>query len=251
MGRDVPRKLVTPGAIRPRHEIEIIGLGRLERGAQGGRSGIGDRTWRQARMLIGVVSVRARQVGLMNGPAITAFEQGGVHGGGVAVELHPNLQPVAEHRRDKGPVGRYRGLLFDERRQRDRLVDIGGRAQALPFGAEALRENAAKLRGAGVAGEAVGVGEEIAFEGGSRRRKVMNNRRIARGGKKLRRGHPSQILHRGGDIEHVLPFRNRQLVIKNITPRDAAVYLDRRSRPGESVLARLQLQRRMDGAQRQ
>ena len=110
-------------------------------------------------MPIGVVAVEAGQVGLMNLSAITVFEQGGIHGGRVAIELHSQLQPILEHGRNQRPVGRYGRLLFDEGCQGDGLVNVGGGIEPRPFGAKALGENAAKLPCRGMASHAIRVGE--------------------------------------------------------------------------------------------
>src|ERR1035441_935620 len=88
VGGDVGGKLVAAGAIGARHEVERIALGGGERGADGSESGIGDGARRQALVAVGVIGMVAIQVAAIDDAAVIPLKQGGVDGGGVAIQLH-------------------------------------------------------------------------------------------------------------------------------------------------------------------
>src|SRR5262245_50354048 len=152
MGRKVLRELVPSRAIRTRDEIKVLGLRRRERGAQRGGARIGYRTGRKTGVLIGVVRVGASEIGLIDLAAKAAFEQGGVYGSGVAIELHSPIQTIVEHGPDQRPVGGHRSFLFDEGCQGDDLVNVARCSELRPFSPETLGEGSAKLPRTGVAG---------------------------------------------------------------------------------------------------
>src|SRR5262245_7443804 len=116
-------------------------------------------------MLIGVIRIDASQVRLMNRSTPAAFEHGAVHSSRVAIELHPDLQPVMKDGGDHGTVSGDGGFLLNQRSQSHCPMHIGLRTQALPFGAKALGKNAAKFAGGRMPRDAIGVWEEVAFEG--------------------------------------------------------------------------------------
>ena len=110
------------------------------------------------------------EVGGVDGAAPAVVEQGGVDDGGVGGEGHAAGEAVDEDSGDQGALGVLADLLFDEGGQDDGAGDVlcifGCQAELGGLLAEAVDHGGEDLLGRGVAGEAVGVGEEIAFEGG-------------------------------------------------------------------------------------
>src|ERR1039458_3590522 len=101
VGGDVGGKLVAAGAIGALHEVERIAVGGGERGADGGEAGIGDGTRWKAGVAVRVVGMLAIQVAAIDGAAVIPLEQGGIDGGGVAIELHADTQAVFEYAGDE------------------------------------------------------------------------------------------------------------------------------------------------------
>ena len=146
-------------------EVEVVGLGGVQGCAEGGYAGVGDGARGEAGVFVGVVGRGGLEVGGVDGAAPAVVEQGGVDDGGVGGEGHGPGEAVGEDAGDEGAFGLLAYLFFDERGHGDGaghggVVDAelgGGLAEAADHGGE-------DLEGRGVAGEAVGVGEEVAFE---------------------------------------------------------------------------------------
>src|ERR1039458_1644167 len=80
-------------------------------------------------------------------------------------------------------------------------MDISGGVEGAPGVAEAGGHEAAESFGGGVAAELVGIGEEIAFEGGGERVEIADEGGVAGGGEELPGGEEAELFHGSGDIE--------------------------------------------------
>src|SRR5262250_1737115 len=88
-------------------------------------SGIGDRSGRQASMLVRVIRVLTRKIGSKDRVAIAIFEQSRVDGGRIALQRHVLFQTILEYAGDKRPLARNPGFLFDQRGQSDGVMRFG------------------------------------------------------------------------------------------------------------------------------
>ena len=112
---------------------------------------------------------------------------------------------------DQGALGVLADLLFDEGGEDDccgsakLAIDAGAEAELGGDLAEALDHGGEDLGRRDVAGEAVGVGEEIAFERGGVGREVGDQRGLAAfGGEEGIAGAKAGGLDRLGDVEDVV-----------------------------------------------
>src|SRR5260370_6669467 len=113
MFADGSREMVAACAIALRDEKQVFRVDRIERGLERRSARIGDRTGRESGVLVGIVRVRILQIRLVNRPAITMLEERCVNGCRIAIEKHPDANPVPEDPRDSWPLAGYAGFFLD------------------------------------------------------------------------------------------------------------------------------------------
>ena len=120
------------GAVVAADEIQIVGVGRVSRGVERCLAGRGNRTGRQSRIAIRVVrrvegQIVASKIAVELPRALERIDHGRI-----ALQGHPDLEPVAVDGRDLGALGRLRRFLFDDRCQGDELPDRRRRDRLRP-----------------------------------------------------------------------------------------------------------------------
>jgi hypothetical protein len=193
-------------------------------------------------MAVGVVGRVGLEVGCENGAAVSAFEQRSVDDAGIGGERHALGEPVDEDTGDERAFGVLRDLLLDERSEGDGRGDVGDRVSCeAELGgdlAEAMNHCSEHLGGRGSAGEAVGVGEEVAFERRGVRAEVGDERSLrAFGGEKGFARTEAGGLDGLGDIEDVIALGDGDGEGIDVAARDARVDLGGGRRVVEAVLA--------------
>ena len=103
-------------------EVEVTDVGGGQGGAENLSAGSRDRTWREARVDVGVVGRIEAQVGAGEVAVVAAGALEGVDRGGVALERHPDSQPVVEDGGDERELRVAPGLPLNDGCQRDRLA---------------------------------------------------------------------------------------------------------------------------------
>ena len=115
-----------------------------------------------------------------------------------------------------------------------------GRPQLLPGLAEALGHGATELPGRGVARDAVGVREQVAFQAGGLGVEIADRPRVVHLLEKRMRRHDVFALERGRDVENAMALRHRQKVIEDVAAGQAVENLKRAGWLLEAILAGLQ-----------
>src|ERR1700690_145515 len=245
-------ELVAAGAIGARHKIEVVRGRGLDRGSQRSHARIGDGAGRQARVLVGVVGLVAREVRTVDDAVVAVFDLGGVDGGRIALQGHADPQAVRKDRGDERPLVRQLGLALDQRGERHDLVRFRGRrAQGGPGLAEAIGHQAAELGRRGVARYVIGVGEEVAFERRRLRVEVADRQRIAGRREEPRAVHDLQSLERLRDVEGAVAFGHHQHIEEDVAAHDAVEDLPHALAVLEHVLAGLEPGAGAEGADHQ
>lgn len=161
---EIDRETGVAGGIADK--VKVVGLGGVHRGAQGCQAGVGDWPGRRAGVFVGVVGRGRLQVRGVDGAAPAVVEQGGVNDGWVGGQGHGFSEAVDEDPGYEGPLGVLTYLFFNEGGQDDGLGHVGlADTELRALLAEAVNHRGEDLKRCGVAGEAVGVGKEVAFEG--------------------------------------------------------------------------------------
>ena len=106
-------------AITASHKVQIVRVGRVQGGPQGGQAGVGNRARRQAMDHIRVIRCRGLQVvaGEVSVKILDAVDNGRV-----TLESDASAEPIVDHRRDQRAFGGLAGLFFNNRGQGNDLV---------------------------------------------------------------------------------------------------------------------------------
>ena len=122
---DVVREAVPALAVGDEIKRAIARRGR-DRRQDRGAARIADRPGRQAGHDVGVVGRARLQVGTRQLAALHALAVGhAVDRGRIALQPHPDPQPIDVDRRHPRPLGRYGGFLLDDRAQDQRVALAG------------------------------------------------------------------------------------------------------------------------------
>ena len=198
-------------------------------------------------MTIGVVrrieiEVLAREV-----PVIESGESKGVDDGRVALQRHADAQAIGVDRRDEPALLQLRRLDLDDRRQRDHLPGA-----QLPLGRppsqvlvkralEPLDHDPNEVVSRRIARERICIRKEVAFQIGSVRIELGDQRRaIARLNERRRRAKALR-LEDPGHLRDRQPLRERDRPQVHLTADELVNHLDRRERLIETVFAGLQV----------
>ena len=98
-------------------KIERFGRRGVKDGDDTRFPGIGDRTWRESGMLIGIVGIIGFKLRLQNSSSQRLSLRDWVDDRGVGIELHSDSQAIAVNASDGRALVRLGGLLFDNRRE--------------------------------------------------------------------------------------------------------------------------------------
>ena len=145
-------------------EVEVVGAGWAHGGSEGGEAGIGDGPGGQAGVFVSVIGRWRLEVGGVDGAAPAIVEQGGVDDGGVGGQGDALGEAVDEDACYQGALRVLANLFFNERGHDDGMGNVVVEAELGGCLAEAAHHGGEDLERCGVAGELIGVGEEIAFE---------------------------------------------------------------------------------------
>ena len=223
-------------------KVEVVGLGGMKGGAEGGYAGVGDRTRGQARVFVGVVGRGGLEVGGVDGAAPAVVQQSGVDHSRIGGQGHGPGEAVGEDTGYEGAFGLLADLLLDDRGHGHGWDDVGAVEAELRGGlAEAVDHGGEHLERGGVAGEAVGVGEEVAFERlgvGAGREEVGDEFGVlALGGEEgVAFGEPGGF-DGGGDVEDVEALGDGEGLGVDVAADEAVVDLGWRDWMVEAVLA--------------
>ncbi len=169
------------------------------------------------------------EVGGEDGSAKPAFEEGGVDDGGIGLEGHAGAEAVFEDAGDEGALVGLGDFFFDEGGEGNGTPE-GGTGREVEEGgllAETTNHDAEDGGRGAVLGEAVGVWEEEALEGGGMhggRNEVGDEGGVAFfSGEDVWRGGEAGGFDSVGDVEDIEAFGNDDGVEKDVAADEAAV----------------------------
>ena len=234
------------GAVVAAYEVEVGGVGRIQRRVQDVASGRRDRAGREPAVAVGVVGRVDLHVGAGQVAVVPAGLLQRVDDRGVALQRHADPQAVVEDRRHERVLGAAAGLLLDDRGQRHRLPH----AQAAPGGARAelVVEDRPELRhhrgsqiiDGRVARQGVGLGEQVSLQIRRVGIQVGDQRRPGRRRGERRRGPEPRLLHDGRHLRQRQPFGEGDRAQVHPAVRELRHRVEGRHRGVEEILARLQ-----------
>jgi len=170
---DVPSVMVAD-------EIEKVSSAWVERGTDRGFAGAGDRSRRQTGVTVRVVRRIEFQVALQDGADGAMIQPRRIDHRGIALQRHSFFQALGEHSRNHRPLMGRRGLLLDQRGERDDLVQLLGlradfrREPGIDYVAKPRQHRRHHARWSHTAREPVGVRKKVTFQRCRLRSHVMD-----------------------------------------------------------------------------
>ena len=190
-------------------------------------------------MAVGIVGRGVLQVRGVDGAAIEVVKERGIDDAGIGGERHVLREAVDKDSGNERAFGVLGDLFFDQGGEYDRSREVGGGKVELGGGlAEALDHGGKDLGGRGVAGEAVGVREEVALERGRAGGEVGDEAGLGvGGGKQAAAGGETGGFDGLGDVEKVVALGDGEGDSVDVAANDAGVDLGCGRGAVEAVLA--------------
>src|SRR5262245_14368336 len=103
---------MSPRSTGQRYEEQVLARLRLDRSFKRCDTRIGNRAWRQSRIAVRVIRMRAVEIGAVDRAAISAAEERCIDHCRIAVELHAEAQTIREYSRHLRALFRDAGLFL-------------------------------------------------------------------------------------------------------------------------------------------
>src|SRR5690348_5906125 len=228
-------------------KVEIVGGSRMKGCQNGSRSRIADRAGRQSGVNICVIRRLQVHVGFGDRCWRQVSHLGGIRHGRIALKKHPFLQTQSENLSDDGALVGVRRFFFNQRRERQGLMEIFMRLVEVLL--ESLAQNRAETRQhcqrdacrRGVEFKTIGVRKKVTLKRLRLRIEVMDRRRFLGDPQKIFRVDSEASLQDSRDIEAVGAFRNNDRAEIDFTADEFPIDVQRSQRAVEEVLTCLDM----------
>ena len=227
-------------------KIEKIFLARVERGADRGFAGAGDRPRRQAGITVRVVRRIEFQVALLDGTDGASMQSRRIDDRGVALQRNSFFQTPGEHTRNHRPLARRWSLLLHQRGERDDGVQLCGlradirRKLRIDHVAKARQHRRDHIGGGHAAREAVGVRKKITLQRHRLRSQIMDRRTLLGRAEKIFRIDIELLAQDAHHVEAVGAFGYNNRAQVNIADHQFPVDIEWPQRAVEQILAGLE-----------